>query len=159
MVVLALASAALIAGCGSSGSSGSSPAAGSSTTSKPAASPSSSASMSHGAAAGVPCKEIGKLRTSLTSLTKTKISPTSAGQLTKDIKNIQTELAALKGKAGGAFAGQAKSLTSSIDEVKKAAGQLNSSPMTAISQLTTSLAGLKAKAKPAIAEMNAACPK
>lgn len=116
-------------------------------------------SASPAASVKVNCKDISKLRTSLTSLTTTKISPSSAGMLTADLKNIESELKTLKGQAGGAFAGQANSLTASINQIKKASAMLGTNPVAAVKQLTTSLTGLKAKAGPVLAELNTVCPK
>jgi uncharacterized protein (DUF3084 family) len=78
--------------------------------------------------------------------------------LTADLKNISTQLTALKGQAGGAFSGQAQELTTSVNQIKSAAKDLSTNPTGAIKQLTTSLTSLKSKAKPVIAEMKAACP-
>lgn len=122
------------------------------------ASSSASSSASPAASKKVPCKEINSLRTSLTSLTHTAISPSSAGTLTKDLKNIQTQLTALKGQAGGQFSSQAQELTTSVNQIKSASKKLSTDPIGAVRQLTTSLNSLKTKAKPAIAEMKAACP-
>jgi uncharacterized phage infection (PIP) family protein YhgE len=164
VAVLGLGGAVLVAGCSTTSSSirasvSSSPSPRPSSSAKASPSSSAPASASPAASKKVPCKEINSLRTSLTSLTHTSISPTSAGTLTKDLKNIQTQLTALKGQAGGAFSSQAQELTSSVDQIKTASRKLSSDPMGAIRQLTTSLNSLKTKAKPVIAEMNAACPK
>ncbi|HET9898864.1 MAG TPA: hypothetical protein VFQ44_28405 [Streptosporangiaceae bacterium] len=157
VVVLGVSGALLAAGCGGSSTSASPkpPASPHPATSQPAA----QSPASPRASVKVNCKDIDKLRTSLTSLTTTRISPSSAATLTTDIKNIESELKPLKGQAGGAFAGQANSLMASIDQIKKASTMLNTNPTAAVRQLRTSLVGLKAKAGPIVAEMNMVCPK
>ena len=87
------------------------------------------------------------------------MSPNSAGTLTADLKNIQTQLAALKGQGGGQFSGMTGELTASVNQIQKAAGELATSPTAAITQLTTALTALKGKIPPVIKELNAACPK
>ncbi len=155
VVVLGVTGALLVAGCGTSSTS-SSP--------KPPANPSSSSSLPSSRSASpaesvkVNCKDINKLRASLTSLTTTRIGPSSAGTLTRDLTNIESELKTLKGQAGGAFAGQANSLMASINQIKKASAMLGTNPVGAVKQLTTSLIGLKAKARPVLAEMQTLCP-
>jgi hypothetical protein len=151
VVVTSAGGAMLVAACSTTSTSSVSAPPSPSMTS----SPSSSASASSEA---IPCKQINSLRTTLTSLTTTKISASSSGQITKDLTTIQADVTALKGKAGGAFSGQISQLNSSINEIKKAAGQLSSNPATAVKNLTAGIAALKVKAQPMIAEMKAACP-
>jgi uncharacterized phage infection (PIP) family protein YhgE len=117
--------------------------------------PSGSAMPSDMAAA---CVHIKSLRTSLTSLTKLTVSPSSASQLTKDLANIEAQLAALHGMHLGSFSASANQLTAEVNKIKKDAAQLASNPTTAITSLTSDLKALKAKAGPMIAEMKSACP-
>ena len=74
----------------------------SSSSSTAAGAPSAAPSLSP-TPAKVNCKNVDSLRASLESLSHTNVSPTSAGTLTKDLKNIQTQLAALKSQRGGQF--------------------------------------------------------
>jgi len=142
--------AILVAGCSSSTSS---------VSVKPS-SPSTSKS-SGSAAAGaiaVPCKNVNSLRTSLTSLSHTKISPSSTAQLTNDLKNVKAQLTTLEDKTTGTLKTQLDGVNDSVNNITKASKQLNTSPMTAIRSLTTNLVALKAKAGPVIDELKTACP-
>jgi hypothetical protein len=100
---------------------------------------------------------INSLRTSVTDLTHIKVSATSAGQLTTDLTNIQSQLAALKGKSLGAFSAQADQLMSALNGIKKDAGQLSTNPTAAAKALSTDLTSLKGKAGPMITEMKMVC--
>jgi hypothetical protein len=141
----------LVAACGSSGST----AAGASISHSAAAVAGGSAS----APAKVNCANVDSLRRSLESLSHTSLSPSSAGTLTADLKNIQTQLAALKGHGGRQFSGTTSELTASVNQIQKAAAELEANPTAAITQLTTALTALKGKTPPVIKELNAACPK
>ena len=141
----------LVAACGSSGST----AAGASM-SRPA---SAVAGGSATASAKVNCANVDSLRRSLESISHTSVSPSSAATLTADLKNIQTQAAALKGQGGGRFSGVTAELTASVNQIQKAAGELATNPTAAIKQLTTALTELKGKIPPVIKELNAACPK
>ncbi len=141
----------LVAACGSSGS-----AAGGASVSQPAT---AVAGASASASAKVNCANVDSLRRSLESLSHTSLSPSSAGTLTADLKNVQTQLAALKGQGGGRFSGMTGELTASVNRIQKAAGELATNPTAAITQLTTALAGLKGKIPPIIKQLDAACPK
>jgi hypothetical protein len=151
IAVLVAAGPMLIAACGSSGST----AVGTSL-SRPA---SAVAGGSGRASAKVNCANVDSLRRSLESLSRAGVSPSSAGTLTADLKNIQTQLAALKGQGGGKFSGMTGELTASVNQIQRAAGELATSPTAAITQLTTALTALKGKIPPVIKELNAACPK
>lgn len=100
---------------------------------------------------------INSLRNSLTNLTTIKVSSSSAGQLTSDLTNIQTQLAALKGQALGAFSMQADQLSASLDKIKKDAAELSSDPTGAAKALSADLTELKSKAGPIIAETKTIC--
>jgi hypothetical protein len=151
IAVLVAAGPMLVAACGSSGST-----AGGASISQPA---SAVAGGSGRASAKVSCANVDSLRRSLESLSRAGVSPSSAGTLTADLKNIQTQVAALKGQGGGQFSGVTGELTASVNEIQKAAGELATNPTAAIKQLTTALGELKAKIPPIIKELNAACPK
>jgi phage-related minor tail protein len=146
--------AVLVAGCSSTSSVSTKPT--SPSTSK------SSGSTSNGSASGsvmgVPCKNVNSLRTSLTSLSHTKISPSSSAQLTSDLKNVKSQLTTLKGKATGSLKTQLDGVNDSVNNITKASKQLNTSPVTAVRSLTTNLVALKAKAGPVIDELKTACP-
>ena len=141
----------LVAACGSTDST----AAGASI-SRPA---SAVAGGSAPASAKVNCANVDSLRRSLESISHTSVSPSSAATLTADLKNIQTQAAALKGQDGGHFSGMSGELTASVNQIQKAAGELATNPTAAIKQLTIALAELKGKIPPVIKELNAACPK
>jgi hypothetical protein len=100
---------------------------------------------------------INSLRTSLTSLTHIKVSPTSASQLTKDLANIQSQLSTLKGENLGGFSTQAKQLTTDVNKIKKDAAELSSNPTKAATALTTDVTTLKTKAGPMIIQMRTVC--
>jgi hypothetical protein len=152
VTALLVGSVMLIAACSSSGTTASS-------TQKAQANPAAHVSGAPAANGTVSCKNIDSLRASLVSLSHTSVSPTSAGTIATDLKNIETQLAALKSQPGGAFSTQAKELTASVDEIKKAAAAISTHPLTAAKQLTGALTALKAKAQPMISEMNKLCPK
>lgn len=85
------------------------------------------------------------------------MSSSSAGQLTSDLTNIQTQLAALKGQALGAFSAQATQLSAALDKIKKDAAELSSNPTGAAKALSADLTKLKTKAGPVISEMKMVC--
>jgi hypothetical protein len=152
VAVLGLGGALLVAGC--STSSTSSPGAPAPKTKSSAPSTPKSTS-----AAEIPCAQVKKLRTTLTDLTKTGINPSSASKLTTELKDIQSELAGLKGQAHGKFANQVDQLRVTITKISTDAKGLTSNPAGAITKLTSDLSKLRTTATPVIAEINAACPK
>jgi hypothetical protein len=141
--VLGAGGALLVAGCGSS------------STSTMTHSPSPSASASGVSAAT--CVHINSLRTSLTHLTTLKISASSAGQLTSDLTNIQTQLNALKGQNVGSFSAQEGQLASSLTQIKQSSAQLATNPTAASKSLSKELTTLKTNSGPMIAEMKTVC--
>lgn len=103
------------------------------------------------------CKHVNSLRTSLTSLTHVKLSASSAGQITTDLKNIQTQLAALKGTPG--FQAHAQQLNASLNQVKKAAHGIGTSPSPGqVGSVITALSGLKAQSRGTLSELDSLCP-
>ncbi len=110
-------------------------------------------------AAAIPCALVKRLRTSLTNLTKTGINPTSASKLTTDLKDIQSELVAIKGHVSGNLANQVSQLNVTITKISTDAKGLTSNPAGAITKLTADLSKLRSTAGPVITEKNAACPK
>jgi phage-related minor tail protein len=109
--------------------------------------------------AKVNCANVDSLRGSLQSLSHTSVSPSSAGTLTKDLTNVQKQLGALKTQGGGRFSGLSRNLNASVNQITNAAGELTTNPAAAVKDLTTALTRLKGKIKPAIAELDKACPK
>ena len=104
------------------------------------------------------CKHVNSLRASLTSLTHVKLSASSAGQITTDLKNIQAQLAALKGTPG--FQAHAQQLNSSLNEVKKAAHGIGTSPSPGqVGSVISALSGLKAQSQSTMSELKTLCPK
>jgi hypothetical protein len=148
VAILGLAGALFAAGC--STSSTSSPGAGAPAPKTKSSAPSTSS---------LPCDQVKKLRTSLTSLTKTGISSGSASKLTTTLKDIKSELAAIKGQATGKLSGQLSQLNVTITKITTDAKELTSNPAGAITKLTADLSKLQSTAGPVIKEINAACPK
>lgn len=103
------------------------------------------------------CKRVSSLRTSLTSLTHVKLSASSAGQITTDLKNIQTQVAALKNAPG--FQAHAQQLNSSLNQVKKAAHGIGTSPSPGqVGSIISALSGLKSQSSATMSELNSLCP-
>src|SRR6185437_11670420 len=150
VAVLGLAGALFAAGCSTTTTS--SPGA-------PAPKTKTSAPSTSKSAASLPCDQVKKLRTSLTDLTKTGINPTSASKLTTTLKDIKSELMALKGSATGKLKNQVDQLSKTITKISTDAKGLTSDPAGTITKLTNDLSKLKCTAGPVIAEINAACPK
>jgi hypothetical protein len=157
--LLAIGGALLIAGCSSSSTATGSLNAKQSPSKPAGAAMSHSPSPSPAASQKVPCKEADQLRTSLTSLQHTKMSASSAGTLSTDLKNVQTDVAALKSKATGPFASDLNALSASVANIKKAAAGLSTNPTAAMKSLVTDISNLKTQAAPVITEINASCPK
>ncbi len=154
--MLTLGAAAAVAACSSSTTSSSSPSASPATTS-PTTSP--TASPTTGSPSSATCQHVSSLRASLTSLTHLTLSANAASQIRKDVTNIETQLAALKGEASGAFATQLNQLNAAVSQVTAAAAKMGSPPTGAQTQaVITALSNLKTKSASAIAAMNAACP-
>lgn len=148
VAVLGLAGALFAAGCSTTTTSSPGAPAPKTKTSAPATSKSS-----------LPCDQVKKLRASLTDLTKTGINPTSASKLTTTLKDIKSELMALKGSATGKLKSQVDQLSATITKISTDAKGLTSDPAGTITKLTNDLSKLKSNAGPVIAEINAACPK
>jgi hypothetical protein len=142
---LLCAGTVLVGACSSSGS--------------PTASAVSAGTGSPTGQAKVNCANVDSLRGSLESLSHTSVSPSSASTLTKDLTNVQKQLAALKTQGGGRFSGMTSDLGASVNQIAKAAGELTTNPAAAVKDLTTALTGLKGKIPAAIAELDKACPK
>ena len=106
------------------------------------------------------CKHVHSLRTSLESLTHTTLNASTAAKVRTDLTNIQTQLAALKGKGGSAFATEMNNLSAAVTTVKKAASSMSNPPTAAqVNAVVTALAALKTHAKTALTAMEKECPK
>ncbi len=152
LALLAVGAAAAVAACSSSTTSSSSPSASPATTS-PTASPTT------GSPSSATCQHVRSLRASLTSLTHLTLSANASSQIRNDVTNIETQLAALRGEASGAFATQLNQLNAAVSQVTTAAAKMGSPPTAAQTQaVITALSNLKARSASAIAAMNAACP-
>jgi len=68
------------------------------------------------------------------------------------VKNIKTQLTALKGEPG--LSSQASKLSSSVSQVESAAKNLTTNPAGVVKALT----GLKSTAMPMIGQLKTACP-
>jgi len=104
---------------------------------------------------------VNALRTSLQDLNQLNLGVTSADKIRTDLASIQTHLAALKHNGtNSALSSQLNPLSTSVDNVKKAANGLSTPPTTGqISAIVTALTQLKPQSKTALAAMNAACPR
>jgi hypothetical protein len=140
---LALTGVAVVAACGSSGTTSSSG------SSAPAASATGSA---------LPCAQISALRSTLTDLSHASVSITSAGRIASDLSQAEQQLNALKSQAGP-FSAQANQLSTALNAIKTNASALAKSPTpTNLSNLTNSISSFKSTSEPLIKEMQAACP-
>jgi hypothetical protein len=157
LAVISLGGVAVVAACGSSGTGGS--------TSSSSASAPAAASGTHAMAPGsasasaIPCAQITALRSTLTDLSHTSVSLTSAVRIASDITKAEQELAALKSQGAGPFAAQAGQLSNALNAIKTDAAALAKSPSpTNVTNLTNAVNGFKTTAQPLIKEMEAACP-
>jgi hypothetical protein len=151
MAVLSLTSVTLVGACGSN-------MLGSSTSSAPATSP--PATNAGGSVSGfaVPCAQISGLRSTLTDITNTSVSPTSVPRLASDLAKAEQELNAVKNQAGP-FASQANQLSNELNAIKSSADALAKSPTpTNLANLTNAVTSFKSTAQPLIKEIQAACP-
>jgi hypothetical protein len=152
MAVLSLGAVAVVTACGSSGVTGSGG------TSAPATSASGTPATGSGSASGLPCAQVTALRSTLTDLSNTPVSISSAGRLATDLAKAEQELNALKSQAGP-FAAQANQLSTALNAIKTNAAAIAKSPTpTNITNLTNSVTSFKSTADPLIKEMQAACP-
>jgi hypothetical protein len=98
-----------------------------------------------------------RLQASLTSLTHVRLNASSAGVITRDLKSIQAQLQALKNAPG--FQMHAQQLSASLDQVKKAAHGLGSSPSPGqVGSIVTALSGLRAQAGSTMSQLHQLCP-
>ena len=161
VAVLSLSGIAVLAACGSYGttSSGSSASSSASATAPAASASGSKAAAGTSSSSGIPCAQITQLRTTLTDLSHTSVSPASAGQIAADLTKAEQELAGLKGQGGGAFSSQANQLSGALNTIKTDAAALAKDPSTAnFNNLTGAVNSFKTTAQPLIKEMDAACP-
>jgi hypothetical protein len=148
--VLSLSGAAVVAACGSAGIMGSG------TSSAPATSATAPGSASGSA---IPCAQITALRSTLTDLTHTSVSLSSAGRIASDLTKAEQELNALKSQSTGTFSAQATQLSNELDAIKSAAAALAKFPSPSnVTKLSNSISSFKSTAEPLINQMEAACP-
>ncbi|HEX7993029.1 MAG TPA: hypothetical protein VF506_03855 [Streptosporangiaceae bacterium] len=146
-----------LAACSSAPSTSSSTHTAAPRTTSPATTP---APTGTGTASQAACKHVNSLRGSLESLSHMQLSVSSEGQIRTNVTNIETQLHALKGHTTGALSNQVNQLSTSVNEVKKAASNLSTPPTSSqATKVVTALSGLQTQSKSAVAEMKAACPK
>jgi hypothetical protein len=110
-------------------------------------------------AAALPCAQISAVRSTLTDLSQTSVSLTSAGRIASDLSKAGPELNALKSQGTGQFSAQANQLSNELIAIKADASALAKSPTPSnITKLTSSLNTFKSTAQPLIREIQAACP-
>ncbi len=110
-------------------------------------------------ASAIPCAQITALRSTLTDLSHTSVSLTSAGRIASDLAKAEQELTALKSQSTGPFAAQANQLSNPLNAIKTDAAALAKSPSpTNVTNLTNAVNGFKTTAQRLIKEMQAACP-
>ena len=148
-----LGCAAVLAGCGSSGTSG--PAAGAAR--PPAGSSRPAPGLSSAVAAA--CPHLRSLRAALTSLIRLPASPAAIPQMGADLSNIEQQLGPLKNLAGSAGASESAQLTAALRRVTLAAQAEIGAPTAArLTAVESALTSMKATAEPIIGQLNAACP-
>ncbi len=161
--VLAVGGAVLLGACGSTGT-------GTSTTSQPAtpapsspatssASPATSSASPATSLSAATCQHVTSLRMSVEDLTHISLNASASSQIRKDLTNIQAQLTALKSENTGALSPQLTQLSTSLQQVQKAAQGLSGNPSASqISAIITALAGLKGQASGTLTQLKAACP-
>ena len=122
-------------------------------------------SSTHGGAgppAAIPCAQITSLRTSLTKLSHTAASVWSAGELSRELRDVERQFGALKGQVGKAFSAQISQLASDLSQITKDTGTLALHPSVAnVTALTGAVQRLRTTSEPMIKEIKAiktACP-
>jgi hypothetical protein len=154
MATLSLCGIALLTACSSAGISSNSSSA--PATSAPAANASGGGSVSGSA---IPCAQITALRSTLTDLSTTSVSPASAGRIASDLAKAEQQLNALKSQGSGPFAAQANQLSNALNAIKKDAAALANSPTPSnLTNLTNAVNSFKSTSAPVIKEMQTACP-
>jgi hypothetical protein len=107
----------------------------------------------------IPCAQITALRSTLTDLSHTSLSPGSASKIAGDLTKAEQQLNALKSQGGGGFSAQANQLSNALNAIKSDAASLATNPSSAnLSLLTDAIDDFKSTAQPVIKEMAAACP-
>ena len=159
--ILLFGAAPLLAACTSSGTSNATSSGSAAATHSPM-----KASVHPSSHSGSPkanastCKHVHSLRTSLESLTHTSLNASTAAKIRTDLTNIQTQLAAVKGKGSPAFSSEMNKLSVAVTAVGKAAATLSNPPTAAqVKAVVTALAALKTQSKTALTAMEKECPK
>ncbi len=148
--------AAFLAACssGTGSSSGGTPAAPATSPASSAASPTTTVTVS-----AATCKHVASLNTSLNSLTHLQLNASASKQIRTDLTNIQTQLTALAASGGGPVSGEVSSLSSSLNQVEKAAKGLSANPSASqITSIVTALSALKSNSKATATQLKAMCP-
>jgi hypothetical protein len=158
VVVLAVGAAAVLAACSSSTNGGANGGANGGTSAP--GTPSPSVHSESATANQATCKHVNALRVSLADLSSLQLNASSAAKIRSDLTSIQTQLAALKAQDGGhALSSQVNQLSTSLDKVKKAGGNLSTPPTASqVTAIVNALSGLKAQSKAAAPAMRTACP-
>lgn len=90
----------------------------------------------------------------------TPLNASTAAKIRTDLTNIETHLAALKGKGSSAFSAEMTKLSAAVTAVRKAASSLSTPPTAAqVNAVVAALSALKTESKPALTAMEKECPK
>jgi hypothetical protein len=145
---------ALLAGCGSSGSSsGSTPSA--ATSPSAAASPSATTSPSDSAL----CANAAALRASLDKLRNVKVARGAASEITANLNDVRAALTTLVTDAHGQWQTQTSALSAALDTLKTATSSLASSPgASTVSAVVSALGQVNTAAQNLLAAVNTDCP-
>jgi hypothetical protein len=158
--ILLFGAAPLLAACSSGTSNASSSGSAAATHSPVKASAHPSSHSGSPKASSSTCKHVHSLRTSLESLLHTPLNASTAAKIRSDLTNVETQLAALKGKGSSAFSTEMTNLSASITAVRKAANSLSTPPTGAqVKAVVAALSALKTQSKTALTAMEKECPK
>jgi hypothetical protein len=152
-LVMTACGLALLAGCGSGGSSaGSTPSA--ATSSSAAAPPSSSASSSSAL-----CANAAALRASLDKLRHVKVQAGAVSEITADLNDVKAALTTLVTDARGQWQAQTSALSAKLDTLKTAASSLAASPGAGtVAAVVAALGQVNTAAQNLLAAINTDCP-
>jgi hypothetical protein len=146
-LVMTACGLALLAGCGSGGSSaGSTPSA--------ATSPSSSATSNSAL-----CANAAALRASLDKLRHVKVQAGAVSEITADLNDVKTALSTLVSDARGQWQAQTSALSAALDTLKTAASSLAASPgASTVAAVVAALGQVNTAAQNLLAAVNTDCP-
>jgi hypothetical protein len=145
---------ALLAGCGSGGSSsGSTPSA--ATSPSAAASSSAAASPSNSTL----CANAAALRASLDKLRHVKVARGAASEITADLNSVRAALTTLVTDARGQWQTQTSALSAALDTLKTATSSLTTNPgASTVSGVVAALGQVNTAAQNLLAAVNTDCP-